>query len=167
MRMQRLPPCGRQTSPVFTSKRMSRECAGPFTRPPKQTVIPPASREAFVMHGVASYGVLHEVHKLCCEPNPQLVPYPNDKHELDVEFGLLKALARQARCSSQPSPTAPYDTCIPRCCCPWHGTKGFLGRIPLFVLKQLFAFSFFGQYSVLFLFFLACTACEHQSGWET
>ena len=38
---------------------------------------------------------------------------------------------------------------------------------PLFVLKQLFAFSFSGSFVSLFcFFFVACTACEHQSGWE-
>ena len=38
---------------------------------------------------------------------------------------------------------------------------------PLFVLKQLFAFSFLGSFLSAFCFFVACDACEYKLGWET
>ena len=38
---------------------------------------------------------------------------------------------------------------------------------PLFVLEELFAFSFSGSFLSVFLFFVACPVCEHQLGWWT
>ena len=38
---------------------------------------------------------------------------------------------------------------------------------PLFVLKQLFAFSFSGSFLSVFVFVCGVSACEHQARWET
>ena len=51
-----------------------------------------------------SYGVLHELHKLCSEPKLELPPYLEDKQEVEAMFDLLKALALVADNPALPPP---------------------------------------------------------------
>ena len=48
-----------------------------------------------------------------------------------------------------------------------HSSKDHDRIKPLFVLKQLFAFSFSGSVLSVFVFLCGVSACEHQGGWET
>ena len=91
-------------------------------------------KDGFIMHGEASYMVLHAMHKFCNKCTPELPTLSADKQEAKVAFDHLKASLPAGQAAVDYPAPPPRDLCCPGWDRPRHSicqtSRWYLPHVP-------------------------------------